>query len=349
MSTVILTGATGFVGRKILAQLIAEGLEVIAFVRPGKALLSENFDNTETLEVDLSDTECFEKKLNEVLDEKNISAFIYASGSMNGDDDEHESHSIAPLRTIIRCMKHAPSKRLVHLSSLSVYGYSALPSSGVLDETTPLESELEYRDAYARAKCKQESLLMRAAQENGLRVTSLRLGMVYSGERTWSARLGIPFKKWLLIPNSNAQLPLAHVDSCAAAVVRTVQRTEISNELYIPDAQNKPGAFEAVNVVDDVLPSLEEYLTIAEKYHLVKPLKKVWLPSTLVEKLVKVLSLIQIVSPSLYLKIPNIFKVQTFDSRYKKIRFSNYRQKERLDLKSECWEQVLEREQLNAK
>lgn len=349
MSTVILTGAAGFVGGKILAQLIGEGLEVIAFVRPGKASLSEKFDNIQTLEVDLSDTECFEKKLNEVLDEKSISAFIYASGSMNGDDEEHESHSIGPLRTIIRCMKHAPCKRLVHLSSLSVYGYSALPSGGVLDETTPLESELEYRDAYARAKCKQESLLMRAAQENGLRVTSLRLGMVYSGERTWSARLGIPFKKWLLIPNNNAQLPLAHVESCAAAVERTVQRTEISNDLYIPDVQNKPGAFEAVNVVDDVLPSVEEYLTLAEKYHLVKPLKKVSLPSTLLEKLVKVLSLIQIISPSLYLKIPNIFKIQTFDSRYKRIRFSNYRQKERLDLKPESWDQVLKREHLNAK
>lgn len=350
MSLVVLTGATGFVGSEVLEQLIDEGHEVLAIVRPGKAaLLKDSFDNVKTLEIDLSDTECFETKLIEALNEEKVSAFIYASGAMHGDDNEHEIQSITPLKTIIRCMKNTTCKRLIHLSSLSVYGYSALPSGAALDETMPLESELEYRDAYGRAKCKQETLLLGAAQNDGLKITSLRLGMVYDGKRAWSARIGIPFKKWLLMPNYNAQLPLVHVATCAAAAVKSIQKTIIDNEIYIPKAQKPYGGFEAINIVEDTLPSVGEYFTAAEQYQLVKPLRTVTLPIKLIEKLIKILSLLQIVSPFLYSKVPNIFKVQTFDSRYKTVKFCNYRQKERLNLSSSCWKQVLEREHLNAK
>ncbi|WP_269518240.1 NAD-dependent epimerase/dehydratase family protein [Alteromonas sp. BMJM2] len=350
MSLVVLTGATGFVGREILELLIDEGHEVLAVVRPGKAAaIIDSFDNIKTLEVDLSDIECFETKLTKALNEEKVSAFIYASGAMNGDDDEHEIQSISPLKTIIRCAKNTTCKRLIHLSSLSVYGYSALPIGAALDETTPLESELAYRDAYGRAKCKQEMLLLGAAQNDGLIITSLRLGMVYGASRIWSARLGIPFKKWLLIPNNSAQLPLAHVKTCAAAAVSSSQNNTINNEVFIPEAQDTPGAFEAINVVDDVLPSVGDYLTVAEKYQLVKPLKKVTLPTKLVQKLIKMLSLLQIASPFFYSKVPNILKLQTFDSRYKTLKFGNYRQKERLNIESTCWKQMLEKDHLNAK
>lgn len=350
MSLVVLTGATGFVGREILAQLVEQGLEVMAIVRPGKAAaLQDSFHSIKTLEADLSDTQRFEAEFTEILGSNNVSAVIYASGAMNGDDEYHENHSITPLKTIIHCMKSNICKRLVHLSSLSVYGYSALPSGAVLDETTPLESELEHRDAYGRAKYKQEMLLFSAAQNDGLKITSLRLGMVYDKKRVWSARLGIPVKKWLLIPNSSAQLPLAHVKGCASAAVKSCQNNTVYNEIYIPHSQSTSGAFEAINIVDDACPSVEEYLNAAKKYHLVKPLKKVTLPSRLLEKLNKVLSLLQIVSPSLYSKVPTIFKVQTFDSRYKCIKYSNYRQKERLNLSSTSWRQVLEGDNLDAK
>jgi nucleoside-diphosphate-sugar epimerase len=334
MSLVILTGATGFVGTEILNQLIDKDFDVLALVRPGKGALLDQLaekQNVRVAEVDLSNVASLKEKLAQETKSKKVAALIYASGAMTGNDSEHLKQSIAPLKTIIDFMDAHSCKRIIHLSSLSVYGYSALPNGAMLDETTPLESELAFRDAYCRAKCKQEEILIQATQSRGFSVTSLRLGMVYSKQRFWSARLGFTFKNSLLIPNKDARLPLSNVFNCATATVMSVKRNVIPNEVYIPPSSPEQGAFEAINVIDDYQPTVLNYLSTLEEYGASTSLSKFAIPAKLLNRLLKIISLLQIALPSIYTQLPNVCKIQTYDSRFKTLTFNNARLKDRIN------------------
>ena len=170
----VVTGATGFLGREVVRAAEAAGASVVPVSRSGGAPL------------DLAAADA-EARLTELLTEGAPATVIHLAGLMSGNDAEHEAGTVAPTRAVLAAIRAAAPPApapadglpdLVHASSLSVYGYAALPDGATLDETTPLETRPQARDAYARAKLAQEAMLLRAAQRRGLRARVLRPGAI---------------------------------------------------------------------------------------------------------------------------------------------------------------------------
>lgn len=61
--TAIVTGASGFIGNALIKELVKNGYEVVAVVRPGKGAYFSDFANCNVVEADLFEIGSLEKKL----------------------------------------------------------------------------------------------------------------------------------------------------------------------------------------------------------------------------------------------------------------------------------------------
>jgi nucleoside-diphosphate-sugar epimerase len=125
-----------------------------------------------------------------------------------------------PTEALLEAMARTGTRRLVLVSSLAVYDWSA--PGRVLDEASPLERRLERRDGYAVSKTWQERLCRRHAQAHGVRLSILRPGFLWARERAWVDGVGLRLGGRLLVVGPRHRLPLVHVESCAEAVALAV-------------------------------------------------------------------------------------------------------------------------------
>ena len=119
---------------------------------------------------------------------------------------------------LVRAALESGCERIVHLSSMAVYGHA----EGVVDERHALDPTLGW---YARAKCEAESVLDGYARQGGNLVV-LRPGCVWgAGSELWVGRIG----RWLrqrrlgdLGVGGDGWTNLVHVDDVCAAILQAL-------------------------------------------------------------------------------------------------------------------------------
>lgn len=339
----LVTGAAGFLGQRLVTQALACGHQVLAVVRPGRdvrALPWAGHVQVTLVEVDLAALVSTDRLAGAFL---GVDAVIHAAGSLSGDDAVQRRDTVEPSRRLLDAMHRAGCRRLVLISSLSVYGYAALPAGAQLDETTPTEPDPDQRDAYCRAKLAQEALALAAAQRHGLVVTALRPGMIYGPGRWWGARLGTARGPLAILLGGAAALPLCHVDHCAVAAVLAAERQIHAGDVYVePDEAGHCGAFEAINVIDDAQPSQHAYLAMLRRHVAGMPSLVVRLPWGLLRRLAGLASLWALVAAPLRSRLPGLLRPASLHARCKPLRFSNCRLHDRLGWRATvAWEEAI--------
>lgn len=233
--TLAVTGAAGFLGRAVVAQAIAGGHETRALLR-GDA--PEGWSDVAVTRADLAVPENL-GTIAAAFD--GVDAVIHCAARLGGDDAAHARDTLAATDTVLAAVARARVPRLVLASSLSVYGYADLRPGAVIDEDTPLETRPGLRDAYCRAKLVQEALCSAAAQREGFDVWLMRIGALWEDRRLWNDHLGLARGGTLFSPGRTGEVPLAHVETAAEALLRAA------------DTATRDRA-EALNVVDSDLP-----------------------------------------------------------------------------------------------
>ena len=333
--TLLVTGATGFLGRRVVAHALERGHRVRAVVRPGRDLSGMPWagkPGLDIVEIDLV-AESATDKLADALAAEDASeaVVVHAAGAMTGDDATQQTGTVEPTRRLLQAMQQAGSRRLVLLSSLSVYGYAALPDGAQLDETTPTEPDPAERDAYCRAKLAQEALALDAAQRHGLLVAALRPGMIFGPGRLWSARLGVAKGRLVILLGGNAALPVSYVEHCAAAAVLAAERKAVSSDVYAElDAAGRLGAFEAINVIDDDQPTQGRYAAILRRHAAGAPVVMFRLPWGAIRRIAQATALLGLLAPGLVSRLPGILRPASLHARIKPLRYGNHRLHDRL-------------------
>ena len=336
---ILVTGATGFLGARVVAALRGRGLSVRATARRADALEAAFAADpqVETAAMDLARADA--GALAPLLSD--VDAVIHCAAAMAGDDAAQAAATVAPTRALTEAMAAtmtgeatgaATVPRLVLISSMSVYGYDALPAGACLDETVPTEPDPHMRDAYARAKLAQEALAIAAAQASGMEVCLLRPGAIYGPGRTGTARLGIAKKGVLLMPGGGATIPAIHVDRCAEAAalaatapLRGGAQTAWPGDLPMPGGR---GRVEIFNLVDDSPPTQMAWAQALTKAGALK--KVLRLPGGLLGRTVKLLALTELLSPALPRRLPGVLRAPAHAVRFKPLRWSNARAVDRL-------------------
>jgi nucleoside-diphosphate-sugar epimerase len=338
----LLTGATGFLGQRVLRYALARGHELVVVARAGRPAEEMPWAGDER--VTLVEADLASDAAAEVLAAAlaGVDAVIHAAGALIGDDAAQRRDTVEPTRRLLDAMHRVGCRRLVLVSSLSVYGYAALPAGAQLDETTPTEPDPDQRDAYCRAKLAQEALALAAAQRQGLVVTALRPGMIYGPGRWWGARLGMAKGPLCIVLGGHAALPLCHVEHCAEAVVLAAERQPYAGDVHVvPDEGGYCGAFEAINVIDDAQPTQREYLAALRRRG-AAPRLTLLLPWGLLQRVAGLAALGTMLLPPLRARLPGLLRPASLHARCKPLRFSNCRLHDRLDwCATVAWEDAI--------
>lgn len=208
MTTALVTGASGFLGARIVSRLQADGVRVRALVRSGRPTGAD-----ERIEGDLRDDAVLARAV------AGCDWVIHAGARVatTGEWDEFEATNVRATESIIAAAMAAGVTRIVHVSSLSVY---AVPRNGAtVTEESPYDDGGGERGVYARSKLLADKAA-RAAIERGAPVTIIRPGLLYGpGHKPPLARRSValgPLR--VLMARRDYQLPLAYVDNVADAI-----------------------------------------------------------------------------------------------------------------------------------
>lgn len=161
----LVTGATGQLGGHIVEQLRLAGETVRVFVRPGKNVAFLQAQGAEIIEGDLRDPAAIGQAVKDV-------AIVYhcaAKVSDWGPWREFEEEAVTATQNIVAACQLTKVQRLLHVSSISVYGHPRPPSpptplpegkgrSWKITEDTPLGQHFWMWDYYPRAKLLAENI-----------------------------------------------------------------------------------------------------------------------------------------------------------------------------------------------
>ncbi len=225
--TILVTGATGMVGARLLPRLVAAGVECRALVRAGKTLPA----GVTSVDGDILEP----ASLVAALD--GVSAIIHLAALLRTSDaDQIWKVNLDGTRNLIDAAKaHSPNARFIMASTGLVYDADGLHPGREEDPCSP-------GMPYPASKLAAEQLL----RESGLTWSIQRLGFVYGDSDDHIAavpRLAAMFK-W----HSATRLSVVHHRDIAAAMLLALD-----------------GAMDhrTVNIVDDAPATVQELTEIA--------------------------------------------------------------------------------------
>lgn len=297
---VLVTGATGFIGRHVVDALLARGHTVRAVHR-----LDSKPDfpaEVELAQVDLASG----ARLREVLSD--VDAVIHAAAVMQGPRQAQYEGTISATQNLFSAMSTAGVSRLVLVSSFAVYSGQAAPGRHQVDENSPVVSPVAARDTYCETKLRQESLLREAATPAQWSATIARPGFVFGPDHLWSNRLGYRLREyaWLCV-GGRAMLPVTYVENCADALAFLAEQTTAGLRI--------------VNVVDDGPPTQSEYRQkLAASVG--RPKLVIVLPWPLVHMLLRLLDRIDRLTGR-RLSLPAILRLEAGRARWQPAKYSN--------------------------
>jgi nucleoside-diphosphate-sugar epimerase len=236
--SVVITGASGFLGRACVAEARARGLHVTAVLRGDAPGDWTGDDGIRVFRTDLAAPEAIET-MRVALD--GATAVIHAAAHLGGDAAAVQADTLHATDHLLTAMQGGGS-RLVLISSIAVHDTMRLEPGALLDEDAPLEDPAKARDAYSRGKRLQEDF----ARASGLPAWLLRPGALYGPGRTWHALAGFWASKLFVTIGSGGELPLMHVAHAARAVVTA--------------ALTDPGGVRAVILLDDDRPTRARFV-----------------------------------------------------------------------------------------
>jgi nucleoside-diphosphate-sugar epimerase len=226
---VLITGASGFLGRHVVPEVAQRGHAVRALVRSLEKTGGSFPDDVEVVCGDLRR----QNELPAVV--SNVDAIIHLAARVVGDDETQFSNTVVGTENLLDAAASAGIKRFVLCSSFSVYDWQRAGST--LNENTPLEANLYARDGYAIAKSWQERLVRRYAAKHGWQLTVLRPGYLWGRENLMISGTGHSFGRWHVVFGGQRELPLSYVENCAELIAVALDHPAAVGETF--------------NVVDD--------------------------------------------------------------------------------------------------
>ncbi len=301
----LVTGANGFLGRHVVAALVARGHQVRALVRPAASLEGLEWSpSVEIFRADLRTT----RDLGRALDGADV--LVHLAAVVTGGEDLQFAGAVVATERLLDAMARTSCRRMVLASSFAVYDWSA--SRRTLDERSPIEPvpDLYERDGYTIAKWWQERITRRFAEQHRWDLTVLRPGFIWGRDHGYVAALGQHVGRLHLVIGPLARCPLTHVENCA--------------DLFAVAATDPRAVGQTFNVVDGVgeriWPYLGAYLRGVGERGIRIPI-----PYRLAVVLVRLAyATVFARNP----KLPNILIPCRFESRLKPLRYTNQRVRE---------------------
>lgn len=254
---ILVTGATGFVGKWVVIQLLQAGYPVRGTIRSlGRAAEVKAGVATQTGEGALGHLELVEADL---LDDKGwadamrgVTAVMHVAAAIRGDEPKDQSLVIRPAvegtERVLRFANQAGVKRVIMTSSVATVGYGHGTTPGgkrVFDETFMTKFEnLKYTWAYCVGKTTAERNAWAYARANGMELTTIHPGAIVGPAVDGDPSISIGLATGLLegrtpaMPNNG--FAVVDVRDVAALHIAALEKPESKGERYLATAEYLP-------------------------------------------------------------------------------------------------------------
>jgi nucleoside-diphosphate-sugar epimerase len=305
---VLVTGAGGFLGQRVVATLLRDGHAVRALIRQNAPFDSMARSAAfETFRADLTAA----KDLSSAFE--GVDVLVHLAAAVTGDERLMYAASVEGTERLLASMARSNCRRILLASTFAVYDWSGINS--VLDEDSPLETDsgLNLRGAYAKTKCHQERVARRVAAEFGWDLTVLRPGYIWGRGRPDIAACSVAIGRLHFVIGPATRLPLTHVENCA--------------DLFAKAATDPRAIGKTFNVVDGpgekIWTYVGDHLRLSGESGVRVPISY-----TLASAAIKVLYTAGLNRRE---RLPNLLVPRRFEARLKPLIFSNRRVHEQLD------------------
>jgi predicted dehydrogenase/nucleoside-diphosphate-sugar epimerase len=224
---VLVTGAAGYLGLRVVKALVENGYRVRALARPTSAL-----DGLKELgvEVYLADVRCFDQVEAAM---SGMDVVVHLAAGITGSSEFVVDTSVRGTENVAKAARLQRVGRLIYMSSISVYDFAGIPDGHNITENTPLEGNAETRGAYSLGKCRAEEVALAHLADNYPAWTILRPSLVVGGGRDLLNPVGAKLGGFLIcMGKARKRLALIHVEDVAAAVVQVLQHDETRGRVY---------------------------------------------------------------------------------------------------------------------
>jgi len=206
----LVTGANGFLGRHVVAALLARGVEVRALVRPAARLEALGWPSSvDVFRADLRTSRDLARAF------EGVDVLLHLAAVVSGGEDAQFAGTVVGTERLLTAMAAGACRRLVLCSTFSVYDFSS--ARRVLNEDSPLHTapDVYARDGYTISKWWQERVTRRFAEKHGWELTVLRPGFIWGRDHGYMAALGQQFGRHHLVIGPMTRMPMTHVENCA--------------------------------------------------------------------------------------------------------------------------------------
>jgi UDP-glucose 4-epimerase len=218
---ILITGAEGHIGKRMVARFIQKGIDCMGIDCVSSAQLSKKIVHV----MDIRDP-----SLGTFIEKNGVDSIIHLAFCTKPkiDDRARDSIDLEGSQNIADCAVRHGVKNIIFASSGRVYGNQKKPG-GCHDRSGNYLNPAD--DRYAQNKIKAESIFFKAADEHGINVAVLRLGIVCW--RGGGAGMGDMLKstsrngRFIMLGNHNPPIQLVHVDDVTDACFSAIGKNGI--------------------------------------------------------------------------------------------------------------------------
>jgi nucleoside-diphosphate-sugar epimerase len=245
---ILVTGSTGFLGTNLVEHLCALGkTHLRCFVRP----------NSDTHKLDALRTKYPSTNLEYLAGNllcsndvdravRGVDTIYHLAAQLRGAAPSLFENTVVASRNLLEGIIAHGIRRVVLVSSISVYGLAQVRHGASITESQPLDSNPERRDSYTFSKIRQDLLFQQYRRQYNFELVILRTGPIYGSNRPpLPGRAGLRFGSVFLQIAPHHTIPVVYIDNCVAALALAGSR------------EFREGCY---NVVDDDLPTGQEYV-----------------------------------------------------------------------------------------